>query len=495
MSVSQIKTGAIISYISIGINLLIGLLYTPWMIRSIGKENYGLYVLATSIISLFVFDFGLGNAVTRFVSKYIAECKLDKINNFLGQITKLYLSLDVFFLLILTSVYFFIPDIYRELSSAEIEKFKVIYAIAACYSVISFPFIPLNGILTAYEKFIQLKLCDLFNKIFIVITMAICLLNGYGLYALVLVNAISGIITIILKLVILKQKTFAYPNLKYKNNQEFREVASYSGWVTITALAQRLIFNIAPTILGMVAGSAEIALFGIASTFEAYVFTFANVLNGLFLPRVTQVTVKDENGILPLMVKVGRIQILIIGLLIIGFIAIGKDFLNLWLGNDFESAYISILFLIIPSFFYLPQLIGSNAVLAQNKVKKQAIVFSFMGLFNLVVGYFLSKMYGAIGFSVSIFMAYTIRTIGMDIIFKKDLNIDVISFFKQSFISMSPALIIATVIAVGLCFFKVDSWLLLFAKAVIITLIYICLFLVFCLNKTEKSLFIDLFRR
>ena len=120
MSVSQIKTGAIISYISIGINLLIGLLYTPWMIRSIGKENYGLYVLATSIISLFVFDFGLGNAVTRFVSKYIAECKLDKINNFLGQITKLYLSLDVFFLLILTSVYFFIPDIYRELSSAEI---------------------------------------------------------------------------------------------------------------------------------------------------------------------------------------------------------------------------------------------------------------------------------------------------------------------------------------------------------------------------------------
>ena len=219
------------------------------------------------------------------------------------------------------------------------------------------------------------------------------------------------------------------------------------------------------------------------------------LLNGLFLPRVTQVTVKDENRILPLMVKVGRIQILIIGLLIIGFIAIGKDFLNLWLGNGFESAYISILFLIIPSFFYLPQLIGSNAVLAQNKVKKQAIVFSFMGLFNLVVGYFLSKMYGAIGFSVSIFMAYTIRTIGMDIIFKKDLNIDVISFFKQSFISMSPALIIATVIAVGLCFFKVDSWLLLFAKAVIITLIYICLFLAFCLNKTEKSLFIDLFRR
>ena len=39
MAMSQIKAGAIISYISIGVNLLIGLLYTPWMIHSIGKEN------------------------------------------------------------------------------------------------------------------------------------------------------------------------------------------------------------------------------------------------------------------------------------------------------------------------------------------------------------------------------------------------------------------------------------------------------------------------
>ena len=35
------------------------LLYTPWMIHSIGRENFGLYTLAMSVISLFVFDFGL----------------------------------------------------------------------------------------------------------------------------------------------------------------------------------------------------------------------------------------------------------------------------------------------------------------------------------------------------------------------------------------------------------------------------------------------------
>ena len=58
-STNQIKLGAIISYISIGINILFGLIYTPWMIHSIGKENFGLYTLAMSVISFFVFDFGV----------------------------------------------------------------------------------------------------------------------------------------------------------------------------------------------------------------------------------------------------------------------------------------------------------------------------------------------------------------------------------------------------------------------------------------------------
>ena len=47
----QIKLGIIISYLSIGINIISGLVYTPWMISSIGKENYGLYTLAYSVVS------------------------------------------------------------------------------------------------------------------------------------------------------------------------------------------------------------------------------------------------------------------------------------------------------------------------------------------------------------------------------------------------------------------------------------------------------------
>ena len=72
-SSKQIKLGALMSYFAIAFNMIAGLIYTPWMISEIGSSNYGLYTLATSLITLFVMDFGMSAAVTRFISKYRAE--------------------------------------------------------------------------------------------------------------------------------------------------------------------------------------------------------------------------------------------------------------------------------------------------------------------------------------------------------------------------------------------------------------------------------------
>ena len=485
---NQIKAGAIISYFSVAVNLVIGLLYTPWMIQSLGKENYGLYILATSVITLFVFDFGLGNAVTRFIAKYIAEDNHIKLNRFIGLVVKLYFIIDIFLLVCLTSVYFCIPHIYQELSQFEIEKFKVVYVVAASFSVISFPFVPLDGIISAHEKFVQLKLCDLINKIVIVISMAICLYLGYGLYALVTVNALAGILTILLKLGVIQKYIRVVPDFAYRSKSELKDILGYSGWVTITALSQRLIFNIAPSILGIVSGSVEIALFGIASSFEGYIFSIANALNGLFLPKVTKISTKGED-ILPLMVKIGRIQLYIVSLLVLGFVAVGQDFLQLWLGSGYESVYICVVLLVVPSIFYLPKMIANNAILAQNLVKHQASVFMLMGVFNLIVGYILADYFGAIGFSISIFCAYMIRSIGMDMIFYKDLNLDLVRFYRESYLSMTPQYILLLLISIVIAnFWIATSWIYLLVKTASFICIYLYVIYAWAFNTSEKKL-------
>lgn len=493
----QIKYGAFISYVSLFVNIIIGLVYTPWMISSIGKSNYGLYTLAMSLISLFVFDFGLSNAITRFVSKYIAENQYDRVNKLLGLIYKLYLLIDVVILIVIIILYFFIPGIYKGLTPEEVEQFKSVYIIAGIFCVISFPLIPVNGILSANELFVQIKTCDLIHKLLIVISMSVCLLCGYGLMALILVNAIAGLLVALIKLIIVRVKTNIHIDWHFWNRSELCAIASFSGWVTVSALAQRCIFNLAPTILGILSNSKEIAVLGVATTIEQYTYTFASALNGLFLPQISRIVAKDEDEmILPLMVKVGRFQILVIGLICIGFIAIGKDFIQLWVGADYDLAYYCSVLFIVPCFFYLPQEIGLTTLVVKNEVKRQSFVYLLMAAINIVLAIPLTMEWGALGLAVSIFIAYTVRTIGLDVIFKKYLHINVQRFFAESFCQMSCPLIISLILCVLVSFLPITlSWSGFAIKIVLCVVFYSVVMYLLGMKQNEKALIHSVLKR
>lgn len=494
-SSKQIKLGALFSYITIAFNMIAGLIYTPWMISKIGQGNFGLYTLATSLITMFVMDFGMGAAVARFVSRYNAEGNQNKVNNFLGVVYKLYLAIDAVIFIALVIIYFCIDIIYTKLLPEELAIFKTLYIIVALFSVISFPFTNLNGILTSYEKFVQLKLCDLFHKVFIIVAMIVALFAGCGVLALVTVNAVAGILTIILKLIIIKKQTKVKVNFKFFDRGVLKDIFGFSVWTTVGSIMQRLIFNITPSIIAAVSvtGAVGVAVFGLSSTIEGYVYTFATAINGMFMPRISKIIVsgKKDQELMPLMIKIGRIQLMIIGILTVGFITLGKSFIvDIWNKPDFTLSYYCAVALIIPSLFYLPLQIANTALIVENLVKLQSFVFMGMGLLNVACSLLLSKYYGALGASISIFIAYMFRTIMMIIIYHKKMHINMFEFFKKTFLPLSPYLIFTLLI--GLLterFNPIENVYLRFGvNGIVVVGCFAVLMLLFGMNAYEKNL-------
>ncbi len=498
-SSKQIRLGAILSYTNITVNIILGLVYTPWMIHSIGRENYGLYTLATSVIAIFVFDFGLSSAVTRFVAKYIAEGNREKASNVIGLVYRLYYIIDVILLVLLVGIYFFIPLIYQELTPEELEDFKVVYAIAASYSVAAFPFIPIGGIISANEKFVQHRLCDLAHKLIKVGLMTGCLLLGYGLYALVIVNAVAGIATILLKLYVIHKYIPQKPNLSYRNKQEFRQIISYSGWTTVIAVAGRLILKLAPSILGIYSGSAAIAILGIAITIDGYTYMFAHAISGMFLPRVSRIVAHEKGNILPLLNKVGRLQLMVVGCIVVGFACLGHDFILLWVGDKFEESFTCTLIMVIAMLYTTPHEIANQDVYAQNKVKEMGIIHLGSSLLNVGLYFILAKPFGPLGIAIAVFVSLVVRTFLMEIFFYKKLHIDIIAFLKETYLKIGGALIVVYLLYIvfdnylgGKLFML--SWGVFMLKALVFATIYaasIC----FVLNNYEKGLCWNFVRR
>ena len=139
-STKQIRIGAVISYVALAVNIAATLLYMPWMVSVIGKANYAMYTLAYSFVNIFVMDFGLSNSVSKFIAQYRAEGSVQKENEFMATVSKVYLILDAVMAAILLVLFFFIDVIYTGLTAEEIRTFRSLYLIVASYAVVSFPF-------------------------------------------------------------------------------------------------------------------------------------------------------------------------------------------------------------------------------------------------------------------------------------------------------------------------------------------------------------------
>ncbi len=494
----QVKLGAILSYISIAINIIAGLIYTPWMIRQIGKSQYGVYTLANSLITLFLVDFGLGSAAARYLSKYHAEGDEEKANNFLGVIYKLYLIIDAIVFAVLVVVFFLIDQIYVKLTPTELQQFKVVYIIAASFAVFNFPFVTHNGILTAYEKFIPLKLADVIYRVLIVSFTVIALLLDYGLYALVATHAFAGLLVILFKFIIIKSTIPVKANFKYHDKSLYKDIFGFSIWVTVASLAQRLIFNITPSILGVVANSTAIAVFGVVTTIEAYIFTITTAINGMFMPKISRIYAQTDtdSDITPLLLRVGRFQYALNGLLVVGFAVVGKLFIRLWMGIDYIDAYYGILLVIVPGLFYNSLQIAHTAATVQKKVKLQAVVNVIMGGVNISCSFLLSYYYGVIGACVSIFIAYILRAVLLNILYYKKVNIAIPLFVKECYLKMSIPILLALACGFGLNYILADQgWGMLLFKGSIIVAAYLIIMFLIGLKKTERSALIGMIKK
>lgn len=489
-SSKQIKFGAILSYLSIALNIVSGLIFTPWIIRSIGQDDYALNTLANSLMSLFVVDFGLSAAVSKFVSQYHAEGREDKVEQFLSVVFKLYLIIDLVIFAILTVVYFRIDHIYSKFSVDELQRFKIVYLIAGSFSVVHFPFITLNGILNAYEKFVQLKLMDVIYRAMIVIFTIVALVANAGVIGVVAANSIAGLITTAIKFVVVNRHTrFGYL-LKKGDRGMLKSIATFSLWATVSSLANRLIFAIMPTILGVLSTTEAIAVFGVASSLEQYSYTLTSAINGMFMPRISSIIAKNdspEKELLALMIKVGKFQLMLNGLVVVGLALVGKEFIVLWTGAEYTRAYYGVILLILPGIFFYPLQVANTLMVVKNKIHYQSIVALIVGVCNVMIALFLVPRYGELGACISICVAYMMRSVLYIWLHKYKMKMDMMMFFRKTYGRISLALIMTLAVGIGLNYaLKATTWFLLAVKVIIICIVFVLSIFFAGMNKDEK---------
>lgn len=495
----SIKKATILSYITLILGNLISLVYTPFMLNSLGSNEYGLFSLVNTFISyIYLLDIGMANAVIRYNSKYIAQNDLDELSSINGIFMIIYGFISIIAICFGILIYKNIDIIFTTgLSNIEIASLKAMFIIAMINVVFSFPLNVFNGIIVANEKFIYNKTIALIRTTINPIIMILVLALGYKALGMIVVSTIFnitlGVVNIRYCFKILKIR-FKFNNV---NISIFKEIFKYSFFIFLGGIAHNIYWSTDQIILGMFVSSTSISIYTIGALFNSYFMAFSNVIGGMFLPKITKMISEecDKDKLMNVLIKVSRIQFYIAMFIIMGFILVGRDFIKIWAGNGYNTSYYIAILVMIPQIFSIIQSVFVTVLEAMNKHKVKSYIYLGVSLLNLILTLVLVDRYGVIGCATATCVGMLINAYLNNLYYKYKLNLNM-QYYWKNIVKIIPSMIICFFIGILIVVkIKIQNYLSIGIFVFIFSIVYISICWIMSFNLYEKSIILTILKK
>lgn len=448
--VNQRKSGAVLNYIALILNTLTAVLFTPIILKFIGQAEYGLYSMVSSVIAYFsVLDFGFGNAMIRYVSREKALKNKEEEKNINSLFLFLYLGIGIITAIAGAIVYSKIDMIFsNSLTILELEKARKMMIVLLLNVVLTFPLSIFSSYIASCEKFIFPRIVNITRMIVYPLIMYPLLLMGHKAVTLVIVvvglNVVSMIINVYYAFAKLKMRlTF---NIKKIDFSKTKEIFAYSFFVFLNLIVDTVFNNTDQVILGIVANTTAVSIYAIGNQIKTIYNSLSTSISGVFLPKLTKIISlgNKNNEVSDIFIKVSRIQLFLLTLILSGFIIFGRQFLNIWVGPDFQDSYWVVIWLIIFSTVPLSQNIGISVLQAMNKHKFRSVVYIVIAVLNVIISIPLARMYQGVGAAIgSAIATFLGQILIMNVYYKKVAKLDIITYWKNFIKIVFPILLIS----------------------------------------------------
>ena len=489
---SEIKTGIILSYIYIAVSMIAGLLYMPRMVAMLGDSEYGLYGLAKSVIEyLSIMGLGLQSALVRFTAKYVATGEKDKEERLGGMFLVIYSVIAVIVMIagVFLSQNLGIFD--SKLTASETSRLSILVLILSFNLAIGFPMGVFGGVITAHERFTFRNAVSVVREILLPIVTLLFLYFGYRSVGMVAINTVFNIAVLFLDLFYARKKLHYRPVFKGFDKGVVKEIVSYTIFIFIGEITDRISNATNSTVLAMVSGTTAIAIFTVGAHLYSYYLNFSASIASFFFPKIVGMTVKNSSDeeVSDLFIKVGRVQFFVIILVFSGFVAFGQNFIRLWMGDGYLEAYWIALICMAPTMIGRSQALGVQILLARNKHQFRAIFYVFVALADMALSIPLGMKYGAVGVAVGTGVAQLLGpVITMNFYYAKVIHLDIKRYWKNVVPIMLCVGILTCCALLMNHFWIANNWLILVLQIVIYVICYFILIYNVLFNEYERGL-------
>ena len=457
MRVNQIKVGAILSYLSMGLSTVISLVYTPIMIQRLGDSEFGVYQTVLPIISyLNLLSFGLGSAYVRYYSRAKAENNKKDMAKLNGMFFITYMVLG----LVLLAIGFMLsnhgPVIFgQKLTAEEVALGEKLLRIMTVNAALTFPISVFESHVTINEQYLFQKIVLLVRQVLNPLLMIPLLILGFRSIALTVValifTVLSGVVNIAFCLVKLKMP-FSFRQYDFKL---LREMVGFTFYVFIGILVDNLNWSIGRLLLAWLHGTTAVTIYTVAAQLNVYYQSFATAISNLLIPRVNRIVAEGQptSELDKLFIRVGRLQFISLGCILLGFAAVGRTFVVLWGGDaKFAVDYAVTLLLFFATLWANMQMLGYEILRAKSMHKFSSLVYLGIAVANIALGIPLCMKFDVLGAAIGTAVSTIAGMLVMNRYYHRRVGLDIPRFWRR-ICHLLPAMILPTIVAVLMALF------------------------------------------
>jgi O-antigen/teichoic acid export membrane protein len=341
-SLRQLLRNSFFNVSAWGLNILVVLLTTPFIVRKLTEEGYGIFALLTGLVGYYsLLDLGLGQGVTKFVAEFKAKGDMDGINQsinaailiqvVIGSVASVLLVLfadQILTLMRITPQYW---------SDAKISLYAA--AIGFFFTMVGGT---LGSAIEGLQRYDITSTVGAIINILLNISILIALYIGFGLRHSMYLTLLSGFVLFVIYFILLRKNLVTWRLSVIPDKTHLRTLFNFSSYMFISRTSSIFSNYIVRFVVGFFLGPISVTYYVISSRL---VNTVGSLLYTAFItlfPFASEVGAqKDQEKIKNLFTNASRMMAAFAFPLFLCITIFAKPILSVWMGAEFaENSWI-----------------------------------------------------------------------------------------------------------------------------------------------------------
>jgi len=404
---TRFRRNALANYANSFVTLALALLVTPILVRGLGKEAYGTWVLVTSLVLYFnLLKFGFSKAAIKYVAEGNAIGDLDRVRRTIATSCAALSVPGLALLLAAPGLAFLFPVLFHVSADLKLAA-MILVALSVVDLAVAIPADTFGSALSGFQRFELLNATLTATAVAQAVAWTVILYLGGGLIAIGVAGVSLSLASQFARYAIVRFLCAGPPlRRRYVDRSLLKPLMSMSGWIALTDFAEVVIGGIDPIVVGLIAGVPQAGVYAVGSKLAALTSRFTSPLLSMFFPHASGLSASGKReSIRATLIAGTRIAVAVATPLTIVLCVLARPAIRFWVGPEFGQAALVAVCLAATALVYSVAQTGVYVLRGMGDVKFPARINLFEAVLNLSLSVILCKAIGIAGVALGTLIA------------------------------------------------------------------------------------------